>query len=89
MDYNKKDELTECFGKSSKFPSEEVVTNSIKIIARFLMKAYNSRVIEDYDDGRFQLFEESTTNDLRYLPPYCCTGFSYKTEFIPGRVGVG
>ena len=33
------------------------------------MKAYNSRVIDDYDDGRFRLFEESTTNDLRYLPP--------------------
>ena len=34
-----------------------------------MMKAYNSRVIDDHDDGRFQLFEESTTNDLRYLPP--------------------
>ena len=58
MGFHMKDELTESFRKLSRCPPEDVVTNSHKIIAKFVMHAYKSRVTDDYDECRFQLFQK-------------------------------
>ena len=65
-----KDDLTNCFKDLSWCPSMETVTSALKVIAKFVMFSYNSRMNDDdLDEFRFQLFQRSSTNDLRNLPP--------------------
>ena len=65
-----KDELTNCFKDLSWCPSTDVVVGAHKVIAKFVMFSYNNRMNDDdLDEFRFQLFQRSSTNDLRSLPP--------------------
>ena len=65
-----KDELTRCFQILSCCPTVEEVAEAMKLIAKFVMFAYNKNISDtDIDEFRLQMFHRSSVNDLRILPP--------------------
>ena len=63
--------LNEAFRKLSYCPTENDVVDSEEIIRKFVTYIYSKNIIDDGDltNLRFNMFQKSSLNDLRKLPP--------------------
>ena len=69
MNFPLRDSLTETFNKLSQCPTEEEVIGSQGILQTFVSYAYSKKIDMDLDELCFNMFEKSSSNELRTLPP--------------------
>ena len=70
MEFPLKDHLTTIFQRLTKCPNYEEVTNAQPLIQQFVIFVYLRKFETiDIDELRCDMFEKSSSNDLRVLPP--------------------
>ena len=69
MNFPLRDSLTETFRKMIQCPTEEEVIDSQGLLQKFVSYAYSKKIDKDLDELRFNIFEKSSSNELRSLPP--------------------
>ena len=69
MKFPHREALNDTFQKLSRCPSEEYIINSQVIIQKFVVYAYSKHINYDLDELRFHSFQNSSSSELRTLPP--------------------
>ena len=85
-----KEELNEKFRILSKFPKKDIVDDCHLLIQQFVVSIYLRKFdFIDLDELGYQMFVNSSSNDLRTLPPSKEALFQDLLRYLIDRFGYG